>query len=83
MCQACRTGYEIAAGRHGETRNRRKSTQRAFPSWRRFESAEYATLEWVDWFNKCRPLETIGNIPPEEAEGNFYAALETESVPRN
>ena len=36
--------------------------------WRSFEAVEYATLEWVDWFNNRRPLEPIGNIPPAEAE---------------
>jgi putative transposase len=44
--------------------------------WRSFEAVEYATLEWVDWFNNRRLLEPIGNIPPAEAEANFYAALE-------
>jgi hypothetical protein len=39
---------------------------------------EYATLEWVGWFNNRRLLEPIANIPPAEAEANFYAALETE-----
>ncbi|ARE84393.1 integrase core domain protein [Roseovarius mucosus] len=48
--------------------------------WRSFEAVEYATLEWVDWFNYRRLLEPIGNIPPAEAETNFYAALETEPV---
>jgi putative transposase len=48
--------------------------------WRSFEDVEYATLEWVDWFNNRRLLEPIGNIPPAEAEANFYAALETESI---
>ena len=43
--------------------------------WRSFEAVEYATLEWVDWFNNHRLLEPIGNIPPAEAEANFYAAL--------
>lgn len=46
--------------------------------WRSIEAVEYATLEWVDWFNNRRLLEPIGNIPPSEAEANFYAALETE-----
>ena len=36
--------------------------------WRSFETVEYATLEWVDWFNHRRLLEPIGNIPPAEAE---------------
>ena len=50
--------------------------------WRNFEAVEveYATLEWVDWFNNRRLLEPIGNIPPAEAEANFYAALETEGM---
>ncbi len=38
--------------------------------WRSFEAVEYATLEWVDWFNNRRLLEPIGNIPPAEAEAN-------------
>ena len=41
---------------------------------------EYATLEWVDWFNNRRLLEPIGNIPPAEAEAIFYATLETEAM---
>ncbi len=44
--------------------------------WRSFEAVEYAKLEWVDWFNNRRLLEPIGNIPPAEAEANFFAALE-------
>jgi putative transposase len=43
--------------------------------WRSFE-AEYATLEWVDWFNHRRLLEPIGNIPPAEAEDQYYAAAD-------
>jgi transposase InsO family protein len=26
----------------------------------------------VDWFNHRRLLELIGNIPPAEAEANYY-----------
>jgi len=44
--------------------------------WRTIEAVEFATLEWVDWFNHRRPLEPIGDIPPAEAEANFYATLE-------
>ncbi len=43
--------------------------------WRSFDAVEYATLEWVDWFNNRRLLEPIGNIPPAEAEANYYDAL--------
>ncbi|WP_425426075.1 IS3 family transposase [Albimonas donghaensis] len=48
--------------------------------WRSFEAVEYATLGWVDWFNNRRLLEPIGNIPPAEAEANFYTAPETENM---
>ncbi len=42
--------------------------------WRSLEAVEFATLEWVDWFNHRRLLEPIGNIPPAEAEANHDAA---------
>jgi len=41
--------------------------------WRSFEAVEFATLEWVDWFNNRRLLEPIGNIPPAEAEARYHA----------
>jgi putative transposase len=48
--------------------------------WRSFEAVEYATLEWVDWFNHRRLLEPIGNIPPAEAEARYYAMLDETSM---
>ena len=42
--------------------------------WRSFEAVEYATLEWVDWFNNHRLPGPIGDIPPAEAEANHDAA---------
>jgi transposase InsO family protein len=44
--------------------------------WRSAQAVEFATLEWVDWFNNRRLLEPIGNIPPAEAEAAYYASLE-------
>src|ERR1700742_4343135 len=40
--------------------------------WRSFEAVEYATLEWVDWFNNRRLLEPLGDIPPAEYELAYY-----------
>ena len=40
--------------------------------WDGLDDVEYATLEWVDWFNNHRILEPIGNIPPAEYEANYY-----------
>ena len=40
--------------------------------WRQLEAVEFATLEWVDWFNHRRLLEPIGHIPPAEREAMYY-----------
>lgn len=44
--------------------------------WRTVDEVEYATLEWVDWFNNRRLLEPIGNVPPAEYELAYYRQLE-------
>jgi putative transposase len=48
--------------------------------WRTMEAVEFATLEWVDWFNNRRLLEPIGNIPPAEAEERYYAMMAEAAV---
>ncbi len=48
--------------------------------WRHLEAVEFATLEWVDWFNNRRLLEPIGNIPPAEYEAAFYQQEETPAM---
>jgi putative transposase len=35
---------------------------------RSLEAVEFATLEWVDWFDNRRLFEPIGDVPPAEAE---------------
>ncbi len=45
--------------------------------WRSLEEVEFATLEWVDWFNNQRLLEPIGDIPPAEFEAMYYARHES------
>jgi putative transposase len=44
--------------------------------WRSLEAVEFATLEWVAWFNNRRLLEPIGNMTPAEAEERYYAQLQ-------
>jgi putative transposase len=39
--------------------------------WKGIDEVEYATLEWVDWFNHRRLLEPIGYVPPAEYEAAF------------
>ena len=48
--------------------------------WRSLEAVEFATLEWVDWFNNRRRLEPIGNIPSAEAEARYYADQERVAI---
>ena len=50
--------------------------------WRTFEAVEFATLEWVDWFNNRRLLEPIGFIPPAEARGALLRHAQRPSQPR-
>jgi putative transposase len=40
--------------------------------WRGLDDLEYATLEWIDWFNHRRLFEAHGQIPPAELEENYY-----------
>ena len=48
--------------------------------WRNIEAVEFATLEWVDWFNHRRLLEPIGDIPPAEFEAMYYARQEGQDI---
>jgi transposase InsO family protein len=48
--------------------------------WRSMEAVEFATLEWVDWYNNRRLLAPIGNIPPAEAEARYYEQLEAPAL---
>jgi transposase InsO family protein len=48
--------------------------------WRNIDAVEYATLVWVDWFNKDRLLEPIGYIPPAEYEMQYYQSNETPAM---
>jgi transposase InsO family protein len=44
--------------------------------WRHLEAVEFATLDWVDWFNTRRLLEPIGYVPPAEYEARYYEQLD-------
>jgi transposase InsO family protein len=48
--------------------------------WRTLDAVEYATLEWVDWFNNRRLLESIGHVPPAEYEQAYYRLNEAPAM---
>jgi putative transposase len=41
--------------------------------WKGIDDVEFATLEWVDWFNHRRLLEPIGDVPPAEFESAYWS----------
>ena len=40
--------------------------------WRTVDEVEFATFEYIDWFNHRRLHSEVGNVPPVEAENLFY-----------
>jgi putative transposase len=42
--------------------------------WRGLDDVEYATLQWVAWFNTQRLLEPLGYRPPAEYEEQYHRA---------
>jgi putative transposase len=40
--------------------------------WRGLGDVEFATLEWVSWYNGKRLLEPLGYVPPAEFEQAYY-----------
>jgi hypothetical protein len=48
--------------------------------WRHLEAVEFATLDWVDWFNTRRLLEPIGYVPPAEYEARYDEQLRRHAI---
>jgi putative transposase len=48
--------------------------------WRSIDPVEFATLQWVDWFNNRRLLEPMGYVPPAEFEEAYYRSQSTPAV---
>ncbi len=42
--------------------------------WRGVDDLEFATMEWVDWFNNRRLFSALGYVPPVEFEANSYSS---------
>jgi putative transposase len=48
--------------------------------WQNIEEIEFATLEWVDWFNNRRLFEPIGNLSPVEFEALYHERQEAPAM---
>jgi putative transposase len=44
------------------------------------EDVEYATLEWVAWYNSQRLMEPLGYVPPIEYEAQYRRAHAAETA---
>jgi transposase InsO family protein len=49
--------------------------------WRGLDEVEYATSEWVAWFNTHRLLEPLGYLPPAEYEEQYHRAQTNSLAP--
>ena len=45
------------------------------------DEVEWVTMAWVDWYNSRRLHSTLGDVPPDEFEASYYAALKSQSQP--
>jgi hypothetical protein len=48
--------------------------------WRHLDAVEFATLGWVDWFNRRRLLEPIRYVRPSEYEAQYDAQLDADAA---
>jgi putative transposase len=49
-------------------------------SWKTIGQLEFATLTWVACFNTTRLMQSLGYIPPAQAEEKYYAPLKNKTV---
>ncbi|MGH3501671.1 MAG: IS3 family transposase [Nocardioidaceae bacterium] len=40
--------------------------------WKGVDDVRLATADWVSWYNKQRLHSTLGGVPPQEYEDNYY-----------
>ena len=76
------TGIEPSVGRVGDTYDNalaetiiglyKTELIRQRGPWKNIDEVEYATPEWVDWFNNRRLFQPIGDLPPAEFEMAYY-----------
>lgn len=48
--------------------------------WRSIDDVEFATLEWIDWFNRRRLFGPLGDVPPFEFEEAYYRDQQIQAV---
>jgi transposase InsO family protein len=46
---------------------------------RTIDDVEYATMEWVDWYNARRLHSLLDCVPPDDYESAYYAQPQTTS----
>ena len=49
--------------------------------WKGLEDVEFATLEWVAWYNSRRLLAPLGYVPPAEFEEAYHERQSASAEP--
>lgn len=49
--------------------------------WRAITEVEFATADWVAWYNTSRLHTSLDMVPPAEYEAAHFAALNPEEQP--
>ena len=65
--------------RRNEQRSLQELIDRKGP-WRNIEHAEWATLNYISWFNNPRIHEALDYVPPVEFEAHYYGSKESERL---
>ena len=62
--------FDQTSAEAGTSRNRtvNTATVRKVTGVGLIDEVEYATLEWIDWFNNRRLVQPISDVPPAELE---------------
>jgi putative transposase len=71
--------YDSALAETGIGLYRTEVIRRRGP-WRNIDAVEYATLEWVGWFDRRRLLEPLGYVPPIEFETVYHRSQENPAM---
>lgn len=82
MIREIRAAFHESLTSQGFVEGKNVTIEYRWAKGRSFEVVDFATLEWIDWFNNRRLMEPIGYVPPAEAEKRYYTTLNEQNWQR-
>ena len=86
----CESGIEPSVGSRGDSYDNalaesviglyKTEVIRKDGPWKGVDDVDFATLDWVSWFNEQRLLGSIGDIPPAEFGQMYYQQQQSRLV---